>query len=532
MIRGCIPLLVAVLAAGSPSPSAPAPATLEVENRPVATFRVTVAGVDPAERVRAAQQRIDALPPEALDQPVTIRPVSLGDEHGFAVLVGSRLSLFFADADADALAEETPERAAAAVAERLAEALRAERDQRSVKVVLRGLGETAAATALLLLLLWALRRLRRLIEPFLSGVANKEVAAVRGGRIDLGPVVTAAVRSLLFAVFWGMVALLLYAWVTFVLGRFPLTLPWAQILGSRVISFLGAALIAILRALPGLVTVAVILVVARFVANFSDGVFLRAERGGLAVPGVFPETASATRRIVKAVIWLAALAAAYPYIPGSSSDAVKGLSVLVGVMLSLGATGLVSQAMSGLAVIYSRALTVGDTVRLGDVEGVVSEVGLLSTKLVCAGREVTFPNSVVIGGAVTNYTRLSRATGPLVTTVVTIGYDAPWRQVQALLVGAASQTDGLRRDPAPFVLQRSLGDFYVEYELLAQLEGDATVRPRVLSDLHANVQDAFNAAGVQIMSPHFVLQPEGAVVVPRERWEGQAAPPPTGRRRR
>jgi len=527
---GYLLLVAAALATGSPSPSMPAQATLVVANRPVATFRVTVAGNDPAARVRGALQRVDALPPDALEEPVTTSPASVGNDHGYAVLVGSRFALFFADADADALAEETPERASAVVAERFGEALRAEHDQRSVKVILWGLGETAVATAFLGLLLWALTRLRRVIGPVLSGAAKKEVV-VQDSRIDLRPVVTAAVRTLLFAVFWGLIALAAYVWVTFVLGRFPFTVPWAEVLGRRVVDFLGAAALGVLRAVPGLVTVAIIFVVARFVTRFSDGVFLRVEGGGLTFPGVFPETASATRRIVKAVLWLAALAAAYPYIPGSSSEAVKGLSVLVGVMLSLGATGLVSQAMSGLAVIYSRALAVGDTVRLGEVEGVVTEVGLLSTKLACAGREVTYPNSVLIGGAVTNYTRLSRGTGPLVTTLVTIGYDAPWRQVHALLIGAAGETRGLRRDPAPFVLQRGLGDFYVEYELMAQLEGEALERPRVLSDLHANVQDAFNAAGVQIMSPHFVLQPEKPVVVPHERWEGQAAPPPRPRRR-
>jgi small-conductance mechanosensitive channel len=163
---------------------------------------------------------------------------------------------------------------------------------------------------------------------------------------------------------------------------------------------------------------------------------------------------------------------------------------------------------------------------VGDVEGVVTEVGLLSTKVVTIpGEEVTFPNTVVLGGAVRNYTRLSGGNGPLVTTSVTIGYDAPWRQVHALLVGAARETRGLARDPAPFVIQRALGDFYVGYQLLARLADAPEERPRVLSDLHANVQDAFNAAGVQIMSPHFVLQPRDRVVIPPERWEGERPPP-------
>jgi small-conductance mechanosensitive channel len=284
----------------------------------------------------------------------------------------------------------------------------------------------------------------------------------------------------------------------------------------------------VIRAVPGLFTVAVILVVARFVAGFVQGVFERVERGTLVIRGLYPETVSATRRIVVALIWIVALAAAYPYIPGSDSEAVKGLSLLVGVMFSLGSTGLVTQAMSGLALIYSRALSAGDVVRVGDVEGVVTQVGLLSTKLVTLpGEEVTFPNSVVLNGAVRNYTRLTQGRRPLVTTSVTIGYDAPWRQVHALLVGAAAQTRGLAREPAPYVLQRALGDFYVEYQLMAQLDDPAAAeeRPRVTSELHANVQDAFNAAGVQIMSPHFVLQPKEPVLVPRDRWGDDPAPP-------
>jgi small-conductance mechanosensitive channel len=159
----------------------------------------------------------------------------------------------------------------------------------------------------------------------------------------------------------------------------------------------------------------------------------------------------------------------------------------------------------------------------------VSDVSLLATKIITVpGEEVTLPNSVVLGGSVINYTRLSQGRGPLVTTTATIGYDAPWRLVESLLLGAASETTGIRKEPGPFVLQRSLSDFYVEYQLVARIEGDPTDRPRILSELHARIQDAFNEAGVQIMSPHFVLQPDKPVVVPRDQWEGQ--PPAKPRR--
>jgi small-conductance mechanosensitive channel len=373
---------------------------------------------------------------------------------------------------------------------------------------------------------WILFRLRRSITRKLSGIARTSAASVLRGRIDVGPMVTAAVRSVVTVLLWSAVVVLLDVWITFVLGRFPLTEPWSHVLTARVLDIVGSVGIATLRALPGLVAVAVIFLVARFVAGFLRGLFDRVERGTVTVPGLFPETIPATRRIVSALIWLVALAASWPYIPGSDSGAVKGLSLLVGVMVSFGSSGLVSQVMSGLAVIYSRALAAGDTVRVGDVDGVVTEVGLLSTKIITVpGEEITFPNSVLIGGAVRNYTRLAKGAGPLVTTSVTIGYDAPWRQVHALLLDAAGETRGLRREPAPFVLQRALNDFYVEYQLLARLEGDPLQRPRVLSDLHARVQDVFNAAGVQIMSPHYFAQPENPVLVPRERWDGEPVPP-------
>jgi len=163
-------------------------------------------------------------------------------------------------------------------------------------------------------------------------------------------------------------------------------------------------------------------------------------------------------------------------------------------------------------IIYSRSLAVGDLVRSGDLDGTVSEVGLLSTKLVTQrGEEVTVPNNVMVAGGVRNFSRLNRGAGALVSTTVTIGYDAPWRQVHALLLGAAAGCPGLLAAVPPQVLQRSLSDFYVTYELVARLENPVD-RPQVLSALHGRIQDAFNQAGVQIMSPHFVLQPGSPVL--------------------
>jgi small-conductance mechanosensitive channel len=234
--------------------------------------------------------------------------------------------------------------------------------------------------------------------------------------------------------------------------------------------------------------------------------------------GVHPETIGATRRIFTVIAWLLGVAVAYPFIPGSNSDAFKGLSVLIGVVLSLGSTGLVTQAMSGLVVVYSRALRRGDFVRINDVEGVVTEVASLATKVVnVRNEEITIPNSVLIANPIHNYSKLAGTQGTLLTCKVTIGYDAPWRQVHALLSAAADKVPAVRRQPAPYVYQRALSDFYVEYELFVHID-NAAERIPILSALHASIQDEFNEHGVQIMSPHFFSQPDEPVVVPKTHW--------------
>lgn len=218
------------------------------------------------------------------------------------------------------------------------------------------------------------------------------------------------------------------------------------------------------------------------------------------------------------VIWLFALVLAYPYLPGSDSAAFKGLSVFVGLMLSIGSSGVVNQAMSGLILIYSRALKTGDYVRIGDVEGIVLSQGILSTKIKTIKREeITIPNSVILSTDVKNYSRLAGSEGVIVYTSVTIGYSVPWRQVHALLIMAADRTPGLRKQPPPFVGQVALSDFYVEYQINAYLEQPEKRLP-TLAALHANIQDTFNEYGVQILSPHYEADPPAPVWVPKEKW--------------
>ena len=427
------------------------------------------------------------------------------------------------DEDLDPTVGETLADVGQAALTRLRAVIEARAEQRRTTVIMQGIGLSLGAAALLVLILWAIWRVTDRVLLRLAEVTHQRAISVVG--VNVRSSLDALERSLVRVVAWTLGLAAAYVWLTFTLQRFPYTRPWAETLRGDLLDRLKELGTEALQAAPGLFVVVIIVLAARFVTRMIDAFFRAVERDAVKVRSLQPDTARATRQIAIVLVWILTLTIAYEYIPGSNTEAFRAIGVLVGVMLSLGSAGLVNQVMSGLVVIYSRALRPGEIVRAGEVAGRVSEVGLLSTKLVSMGEEITIPNAVLVGTTVTNYSRLGGADGPLISTSVTIGYDAPWRQVHAILQLAAERTPGIRRHPAPFVLQRALSDFFVAYELRGHLEMGAE-RPRVLSELHKQIQDAFNEFGVQIMSPAFEAQPDRPVVVPRSRWFTAPAVPP------
>ena len=212
---------------------------------------------------------------------------------------------------------------------------------------------------------------------------------------------------------------------------------------------------------------------------------------------------------------------AYPYLPGSSTNAFKGLSVLIGLMVSIGGASVVGQALSGLILMYSRPFRIGDYIRVGEHEGTVVEMGMYQTRVRTGlGDELVLPNALVLGTVTTNYSRPGVGDGGfLLHASVTIGYGTPWRQVTALLEEAARRTPGVTGVPAPRVYQTELADFYVHYRLVAQaVQKEPGARAQAQSLLCQNILDVFNEHGVQIMSPHYLGDPAAAKVVPKGRW--------------
>lgn len=514
-------LLTLALGLQQPPPAADS-AVVRVGARPVAVFRVSLGAATPQERAAAALRRIEAALEAGLDS-VTVADAPTGP----LLQLGGRPVFSVPPGDVDTVAGETLASQAAAVAAALQQAVREYRESRTFTALAWAAVLVLAATLVLITAFRLLRRAQAALTRRLDIVGARRLRDLGIGGFTLvrQEQLVRTARFALLAVVWAIGLLLIYAWTTFVLTRFPHTRAWGEALGGYLTTTAGNLFRAVLGAVPGLFAVVLIFIGARLATRLFVAVFTAAETGRITLPGIHPETAAPTRKVSIALLWLFALIIAYPYLPGSGTDAFKGVTVFAGLLLTLGSSGVVGQAMSGLVLMYARALRPGDYVRVGEVEGTVTEVGLLSTKIRSNKlEEITIPSAVVLGNTVQNYSRLAADRGVILHTEVTIGYDAPWRQVHALLLEAARRTSGLRPDPPPYVRQRSLSDFYVAYELNAYC--DLPHRRRaVLSELHAHIQDAFNEHGVQIMSPHYEEDKRDPVVVPKEKWFAPPARP-------
>ena len=492
-------------------------AAVVLQNRPIFVYRRSLGSYSPAERAALARDRLA----KVLAGPATGDSVRVEHLLGAStVVVGSTPILILGPSDADSLGGEDVEVVAESAAARLRLAIDAERLAKSPGVLLSGALWVLLATTLLVVALQLIIKLRLVLLRWLQARAVGDVRARKLGGFQLldREQVGHVLARLTSVVAWVAGLVLAEVWLSFSLGRFPYTAPWGHALGLFLLTTLGGLALEALKAVPGLFTALVILLFIRFLVRLTRGFFAAVQSGRVSVPWVHPDTAAPTERIVVTLLWLFGLVLCYPHLPGSGSEAFKGVSVLLGLLVTIGSSGSINQIVSGLILVYARALRPGDYVRVGECEGTVAEVGLVATRLHTPWHElVTIPNAVVLGAATTNYSRMERADSLWYRTSVTIGYDAPWRQVHAMLCQAAEQTKGIRREPSPFVLQSSLGDFYVEYTLNFQPE-DPAQRVFVLSELHTNIQDAFNEHGVQILSPHYMFQPDRPVVVPQDRW--------------
>ena len=261
--------------------------------------------------------------------------------------------------------------------------------------------------------------------------------------------------------------------------------------------------------LPSLVTIVLIVIVARFIIRTLGLVFdgLRTRR--IYMKHFYPEWADTSFGIVKLMIYALTAVIIFPYLPGSSSPAFQGISIFVGVLVSLGSTTAVSNVIAGTVLTYTRAFAVGDQVEVGGTRGRVVERSTFVTRIQTLKNViVSIPNSMVLTNNIINYSKNMGQRGLLVHTSVTIGYDVPWQTVNALLVAAAQKTEHIAETPPPFVLQTSLDDNYVSYEVNGWTRSPEEL-PAIYSSLHANILDEFHGHKVEITSPHYRAMRDG-----------------------
>jgi small-conductance mechanosensitive channel len=525
--------------AAAPDPAAPAteslnveapvviePATLSFFNRDILIMRGTQLGHPPKVRARTALTFIQ----DALDEPgtplVTISPKG----KNLNVEVNGRMVFTVSPQDVDTFTEETTESLAKAAADRLRQAISEYEAQHESQVIWKGVVKAAIATIVLILLLRALLWLNAHVQKEWSAWLAKNLERARaalgkGGSIlfqGQWPLTALRLASKVLTLLLSLV--LIHVWLLFCFDSFPYTQPWKEEILGFIVRVGADFFNSIIQAIPGLVTAALIFWLVWLAARGSKSLFRPVERGEVTLSWLDQDTAPTTRKLVGLVFWLFGIVMAYPYLPGAHTEAFKGISVLVGLMISLGASSVVGQIVSGFILIYAKVFRPGDYVRVSDNEGMVNSIGMFATRIRTeSGIEISLPNTSVLSNAVTNYSRSDMGTGPVIEAKVTIGYNTPWRQVHAMLLEAAAKVPEILSTTKPTILQTALSDFYVEYRLAGVLApGSARKLPIVRSDLHASIQDTFNRYGVQIMSPHYLADPKTAKIVPPEHW----APPP------
>jgi small-conductance mechanosensitive channel len=524
-----------VAAAWLPAAAAQAPAfedasldtaPVVVDGRTVAEVR-GIAGKPAAERAREVSARIVAVARDPAIRPEQLQVV----ETGVASQIQAGERFITAVTDADAEVEQVERHALAEFELRLIRDVivnyRAARSPERIREgVKNALLATAAFVAALVVLIWTCRR----IAATAGARLKPRVLAMRVHAIQLQPgeQVWASLETSARGLRLLLVALVIYLYAQYTLTQFPAT----RVAGTRLAGYLleplermGQAFVA---ELPSLLFLLVLVFVVRIILRMLKLYFSAIGSGAIHVTGFAREWAVPTYRLVRVAVIGFALVVAYPYIPGSESEAFKGLSIFAGVLISIGSSSFIANYVGGYTLIYRRLFSVGDRVQVGDVVGEVLEMRVQVTRLrTFKNEEVILPNSMILNSVVTNFSTLAAGRGLIIHTTVGIGYEVPWRQVEGMLLTAAERTRGVLKDPAPFVLQKALGDFAVTYEINAYLPTADDLAGRY-DELHANVLDVFNEYGVQIMTPAYEGDPAVPKTVPRENWYAVPSRRPAG----
>ncbi|MBL1233518.1 MAG: mechanosensitive ion channel family protein [Vicingaceae bacterium] len=312
---------------------------------------------------------------------------------------------------------------------------------------------------------------------------------------------------------WIIIIILIYIALPIIFGFFPWTQTFAQTLFGYIFNPLKKIGSGLWNYLPNLFTIIVIFFVFRYALKGIHFLKNEIEQGKLHLSGFYPDWANPTFQIIRVILYAFMFVLIFPYLPGSDSPIFQGVSVFLGFLFTFGSAGSLSNIMAGIILTYMRLFKIGDRVKIGDVVGDVIEKSLLVTRVRTIKNEIiSIPNSTVMSSHTTNYSNEAEmGSGLIIHSTITIGYDIPWKDIHQALVNAAGRTDLLLKNPKPFVLQTSLDDFYISYQINAYTK-DANKQATIYSQLHQNIQDCCNEVGIEILSPHYRAARDGNMI--------------------
>jgi len=483
-----------------------------LDNQELFTIRQGIGSFSAQERAKSITDRIekiaddDVLSPE--DLTIKIDP----EDKNPSIILGDTVIATITSKDAKLHAVSQEVLAERALAKMKAAIVRY-RQERQPDNLFKDAVLTVSATLATVLIFWVIifissrvfPQIQRLITSLVPGVGFQNFEIISSRTIGIFSLrILQFIRTLI-------ILTILYFYLTFVLRLFP----WTRKFGDGFLQYFFRALEVfsqeIAKYLPNIFIILLIVFITHYLLRAIKPFFTALARENLVIHGFYPDWANPTYNLLSLLIIALAIVIAFPYLPGFNSPAFQGVSVFLGVLFSLGSTSAIANVVGGIILIYTRSFQLGDKISIGDVIGDVIEKGLLVTRIrTPANRIITIPNSSLLNTNVINFSVSQREfKQPLILqTTVTLGYDLPWRKVHATLKEAALATKFIVSEPAPFVLQTSLDDFYVSYQLNAYTDHPSKM-VYIYSELHQNIQDKCNEVGIEIMSPHYKALRDG-----------------------
>ncbi len=463
----------------------------------------------PEERARAVIERLERLSKD----PYTGRDtVTATDQELMSELVsGETVVMTVTDRDAQPTGKSRQE-LARDYAQKIQAALMRSREQVTLRSLIIDVALALLDTIILIALLVLFQKTFPKLYSKIDAWRGTIIRPIKVQRVELlsADQIATALTGVAKAIRLLAVLFFFYLYLTTVLGIFPWTRGISASLLGAVLSTLSAIGQAFATYVPNIVSIAVIVLVTRYIIKLIALLFAGIGRGAITFAGFHREWAEPTYKIVRFLVIVFAAIACFPYIPGSQSEGFRGISVFLGLLISLGSAAAIGNVIAGVVLTYMRPFRAGDRVKIADTFGDVTEKTLLVTRVrTIKNVDITIPNALVLGSHIINFNSSATNPPPLILhTSVTIGYDAPWRKVHELLIAAAKGTTHILETPEPFVLQTSLNDFYVTYEINAYTN-QPNKMAEIYAELHQNIQDKFNEAEVEIMSPHYTQIRDG-----------------------